>query len=124
MTTTYTETSVIVDRPYAPKVTLTRDTGGTLTATLEIEGLAPNRDPSIEETAIGVLSLDPPKVYVADHATRKQAINALIASAYRAVFASVESTQGATLSPMALSAIGHRVSIGLRRALRLIEEDA
>jgi hypothetical protein len=115
---------IVYDKAYAPTVTLTRDTAGTLTATLEIEGLDPQRDPSVEEQGLGILSLDPPRVYAADKPTRRRTIDALISAAYRAVFASVAATTGATPAPYELSTIGFRISTGLRAALRLVGEDA
>src|SRR5690606_14406997 len=120
----FTDITITYDKPYAPRITLTRDTSGTLTATLEIDGLDPQRDPSVEEQALGVLSPDPPTVYAGDKADRKRTIDALIAAAYRAVFASVAATRGGTPAPYELTAIGFRVSTGLRAALRLAGEDA
>lgn len=119
----YEAATVVSDRPYAPKVTLERDTSGTLTATLEIEGLDPQRDPNTEERAAGVVSFDPLRVFAADQTSRRAAILRLLSAAQRATFSAIASSNGATPQPAQLSAIAWRVSIAVRRALREMDEN-
>ena len=118
----FTVASAVLDLPYAPKITLTRDADGVLTAVLEVEGLDAVRTPSQEEQGFGVQSLNPVTVMATDHSVRKTTLLRLIAAAWRAVSAAVKSTDTEP-TPAELSAIMHRTSIGLRRALREIGED-
>lgn len=119
----FTEASAVIDPSWGPKVTLTRDAGGTLTATLEVEGLAPQRLPNSEEQGAGITSFDPVTVFVGDSPVRKETCVGLVKIATRALWSAIASTDGATPTAKGLSMIALRTSMAVSKALREIDED-
>jgi hypothetical protein len=109
--------SVTYDATDSPKVTLAR-VGGIYEATIEVDGLAPDRTTTAEERRAGILSLEPPTV-------RTKTPARLIESGSRAVQAAAMVTPelGDTLTPGDLAMFHYRVARSLRVALRMIDED-
>ncbi|MDX1526975.1 MAG: hypothetical protein R3337_00020 [Gammaproteobacteria bacterium] len=107
--------TVVYDNRSTPKCTLTKD-GEQFTAVLEVVGLAPTRDVSIEESTIGVLSLDPPTVRAYSH-------RELIDAAQRAVQAAVSSTMGSRGTAAEIAFVYLRTATAVRNALRMLDED-
>jgi hypothetical protein len=108
-------TTVTFDSILTPRVTVTKD-GDLFTAVVEVEGLNPVRDISPEETALGITALDPPTVQARSH-------RSLIDGCQRAVEASATSTLGDRGGPAAIYRTRLRVAIGVRNALRKLDED-
>jgi hypothetical protein len=107
--------TVVFDSEATPKVTLTK-ASDVFTAIIEVEGLSPQRLPSAEEQELGVLSLHPPTVTA--YTTR-----ALIDAAQRAVQASIASTLGSRGTAAEISFVYLRTAMGVREALRQLDED-
>lgn len=116
-------TTVTYDGVDAPRVVLTKEDSGGFSATIEVEGLATQRDVTSEERAVGVTSLDPPTVAVGKLSTDYRTHRALIDAAWRAVSASATSTLGDTGGPVALICTCMRVTAAVRQALRLLDEE-
>jgi hypothetical protein len=120
----YDAASTVYERDYTPRVTLSRDATGKLTAVIEVEGVAPDRTPNAEERAAGITSLDPPTIVVRPLASRSATLRRLLDASWRAVAEAAKSTpEVETLTPADLSTIGYRVTSAVRAALRLIKED-
>jgi len=115
--------TIVYDRPGAPRVTLTRTDQGAFEATVEVEGLEPQRETTPEERFAGILSLNPPTVRARPRRDARQMHRALIAAACRAVVAAATSTTGTTGGPGAIVCTYLRVSLAMRQALRLLDED-
>lgn len=115
-------TTVTYDVDGMPRVTLTRD-GNFWEATLEIDGLAPQRGTTAEERSAGIISLDPPSIRVRARRKAADTHRELIDAGTRAVSVSATSTLGDTGGPGGLLMSYLRVSRGIREALRLIGED-
>lgn len=109
-------TTVVWESAATPKVTLTLGDDGAYTAVLELDGLDPVRETTAEERTAGISSLDPPTV-------RARTVRALIEGAQRAVLAGAESTTGSTGGAAAIVLSSYRVALGVRMALRLLDED-
>lgn len=116
-------TTVVVDSSYLPKVTLTVQDSGSMSAVIEVEGLSPTRGTTAEERARGITSLDPPTITARSYASRTKTHRALIGSAWNAVSSSATSTDGSTGGPGAIAMLFLRTVIAVRRALRLAGED-
>jgi hypothetical protein len=124
MATTYTAASIVYDRSYSPKVTLTRDTTGRLTATIELTGLDPDRDVNADERKRGITSLDPPTVESRPLASRPKTLRVLIDGSWRAVAEAIAATPGLpTMTPADLASVCLRVTGAVRAALREMDED-
>lgn len=119
--TTYTAASTVYDQPWSPRVTLSRDTFGKLTAVIEVDGLLPTRSTSADERAAGISSLDPPTVSAIAKTDRRKTIRTLIDGAIRAVCASAVAS-GVTLAPGEMAQVCIRVGSAIRIALRAIDE--
>jgi len=116
-------TSVVYDASTGPKVTLTRTDAGGFQCVLEVDGLEPQRATTAEERAVGITSLDPPTVVIAPQATSAKTHRALIDASWRAVSASATSTTGETGGVAGLLMTCLRVTMSVRHALRLLEEE-
>lgn len=126
-------TTVVFDRPYAPKVTITRDDSLGLEAVIEIEGLAPQRSTTAEERAAGIRSLDPPTVRVRALKRRRDTLQRLVDGSVRAVQSSIVSTlEGTEAEDQAererrgaggIITSGWRIALGVCEALRKLDED-
>jgi len=108
--------SATFDSIATPRVTVDVDAEGFYTAVVEIDGLNPNRYVSFEEKSLGITSLSPPTVTSDD-------IRALIDGCRRATLAAVTSTTGTRGGPGALLMLGLRTVMGVRAALRKLDED-
>lgn len=116
-------TTVTYDPAWGPTVTLTvRDDGG-VDAVVDVDGLEPQRDTTVEERAAGITSLDPPTVSVAAASTRYDTQRAVLDASWRAVCASATSTLGDSGGPAAMLLTCLRVTMAVRHALRLAGED-
>src|SRR5690606_20880708 len=72
-------TTVVYDAPGVPRVTLTKTAQGAFEATIEVEGLAPQRAASAEERFVGISSLDPPTVRARPRRNVRQVHRTLVA---------------------------------------------
>lgn len=114
--------TVVFDVDGIPRVTLTK-TSSAYTAIVEVAGLAPVRGTNADERFVGITSLDPPTVTVKRQRDPAKSMRALIDGCIRAVQASSSSTTGDTGGPGALLMITTHVAMGVRGALRLLQED-
>lgn len=112
--------TVFWDNEATPRCRLTKD-ADLYQAVLAVEGLAPNRDPSLEERAIGILSLDPPTVSTMSLASEGH--RSLIDACQRAVQASVAASTGTRGTAAQMSFVYLRTAIAVRGALRMLDED-
>jgi hypothetical protein len=120
----YTEASTVYDESFAPRVTLTRNTFGKLTAVIEVEGLDPDRGTNVEERKLGITSLNPPTIEARAFAKRPRTLRLLLDGSWRAVVESMSATPGvAALTPAEISTVCYRVTNAVRQALRAIDED-
>ena len=124
MTDTFTAASATYEgNSYAPRVTLTRDDGGSFDCVIEIEGLEPARAITTEERRLGIVSLDPPTLRIQAVRSRYQTHRNLIAAGCRAVIASVESTTGDAGGIGEIAMAYMRTAWAIRSALRLLDEE-
>lgn len=118
--------SVLYDHASAPLTVLVRTTPrdgqASWTAALLIEGLDPQRAVSVEEKGLGIASLDPPVVSIAERGTPKATHQELLGLAARAVQSACTSTTGTTGGPGGLAMTYYRVTRALRHALRTLGE--
>lgn len=116
-------TTVVYDAPGVPRVTLTKTAQGAFEATIEVEGLAPQRAASAEERFAGISSLDPPTVRARPRRNVRQVHRTLVGLACRAVSSAATSTTGSTGGPGAVICTYMRVAFAMRQALRRLGED-
>lgn len=114
--------TVVYDETWTPKVTLTRG-DDYFEAVVEVTELDPQRYLSADERFAGIRDLDPPTVRVPILRRRRDSHRRLIDSAQRAVTAATTSTLGSTGGPAALLFTHFRVALGIRGALRMLDED-
>ncbi len=108
--------SYVFETTGLPRATVTREDDGSFACVVDnIDGLAPARAVSLEETQMGILSLNPPTV-VADTAGE------LVDLAELAVAESVDATDRES-TPAEHLAIGLKVGLSVKGALRALEED-
>lgn len=99
-----------------PRATVTREDDGSFSCVVDnIDGLAPGRTVSLEETAMGIQLLDPPTV-VADTAAE------LVDVAEHAVTEAVDATDRES-TPAEYMMICLRTGMAVKGALRALEED-
>jgi hypothetical protein len=98
-----------------PRVTISSELG-LFTAVVEVDGLDPDRDVSIDEESLGIVSLEPPTVQAKTHRD-------LIDGCQRAVQTAISSTTGERGGPAAMVMTALRVAIGVRGALRKLGEE-
>lgn len=116
-------TTVVYDTSGAPKVTLTRTDAGGFTCLVEVDGLEPQRGTTAEERAAGITSLDPPTIVVPPKSTAAKTHRALLDASWRAVSSSATSTTGETGGPGGLAMTCLRVTMAVRHALRMLDEE-
>lgn len=116
-------TTVVYDGATGPKVTLTRTDAGGFECVLEVDGLEPQRATTAEERAVGITSLDPPTVMISPRPTAAKTHRALIDASFRAVSASATSTTGETGGVGGLLMTCLRVTMAVRHALRMLDEE-
>ena len=115
--------TVEYDPIWGPRVTLTADEDGGFTAVIEVAGNAPQRGTTAEEREAGITSLDPPTVVVSALETPYDTHRALIDGAWRAVASAASSTTGESGGPGGLIMTCLRVTMTMRHALRLLDEE-
>jgi hypothetical protein len=109
--------SATFDVKATPRVTVSVDTNGVYTAVVEIDGLSATRYVSFEEKSVGITALNPPTVTVDD-------LRKLIDGCIRATLAAVSSSLGGGLGgPGAMLMLAMRTVIGVRGALRRLDEE-
>jgi hypothetical protein len=104
------------EREGTPRATVTRDDGGEFLVVIDrITGLSPQRTLSFEESALGILSLNPVTV-------KAQTAVEAIELAQLAVGEAVDATDRES-SPMELLMIRLRTRFAVANALRALKED-
>lgn len=104
------------EREGTPRATVTRDDGGEFVAVVDnIDGLAPQRTLSVEESALGVQSLNPVTV-------KARTAVELLELAQFAVGEAVDATDRDS-TPMELLMIRLRTRFAVANALRAMDED-
>lgn len=99
-----------------PRATVTKN-GALLSVVIDdIDGIEPDRSPSVDETTRGISSLDPPT------AATDQGANELVALAGEAVAAAIRSTVG-SLSVPDEAIVRHKVTVAVCGALRDLDVD-
>lgn len=114
--------NVVYDQPWTPRVTLSLERN-VYTATLEVDGMNPQRDTTAEERSAGIKSLQPPTVQVRKRSKDSVNHRLLIDLGFRALAAAVENTDPGTAGPGGLLMVKLRSSLAMRGAIRLLGED-
>lgn len=117
--------TVVYDSVYTPRITLTRTEAGGFYAVVEVQDLNPLRTTTGEERGAGIESLNPPTVRIDSHRVTSEAHRQLIDMCCRAVLSSIRATFDETvaISPGEYAMAHLRTAIGVRNALRLLQED-
>jgi len=121
-----TEKTVVYDMPFTPRVTLTRTAAGGYRSVIEVTELNPTRATTAEERGAGIESLNPPTVRIEAYRAVGEGHRALIDTSIRAVLSAIRATSPdeTPVHPADLLSAGFRVALGMRGALRLLDDES